>query len=125
MTPSLTDDLVALSRLQARYADVVSRRAWPELVELFIRGATANVESIESALRSGDFRVVATQAHELKGAAANVQAAGVLAAADRVEAAALNADVEQLGSLAASLRKLVEAVAKQESNEPPSKRQSG
>jgi HPt (histidine-containing phosphotransfer) domain-containing protein len=82
-----------------------------ELVELFVRGAVANVERIATALRDKDLHEAAVQAHELKGAAANVQAAGVLAAADQLEAAALNADVEQLGALAAALRRQVEAVA--------------
>ncbi|MGH9213687.1 MAG: nuclear transport factor 2 family protein [Acidimicrobiales bacterium] len=31
-----TDDAVALLRLQGRYADVVTRRAWDELSELFL-----------------------------------------------------------------------------------------
>ena len=31
----LTDDIVAIGQLQARYADVISRRAFPELAELF------------------------------------------------------------------------------------------
>jgi hypothetical protein len=33
--PTETDDVVALWRLQARYADVITRRAWPELGDLF------------------------------------------------------------------------------------------
>lgn len=34
-----TIDYVALRRLQCRYADVVTRRAWPELAELFLSDA--------------------------------------------------------------------------------------
>jgi SnoaL-like domain len=41
-----TVDYVAISRLQAAYADVVSRRAWPELVELFLPDARVRVDTV-------------------------------------------------------------------------------
>jgi len=31
-----TDHLVALDRLQCRYADLITRRAWSELPEIFL-----------------------------------------------------------------------------------------
>ncbi len=39
-----TIDWVAIRRLHARYADVVNRRAWPELAELFLADAVVRVE---------------------------------------------------------------------------------
>ena len=39
-----TTDWVALRRLHSRYADVINRRAWPELAELFLPDATVRVE---------------------------------------------------------------------------------
>lgn len=39
-----TIDWVAIRRLHSRYADVVNRRAWPELTELFVRDAVVRVE---------------------------------------------------------------------------------
>jgi hypothetical protein len=40
-----TDDYVAICRLQAAYADVVTRRAWPELAELFLPDALVEVDT--------------------------------------------------------------------------------
>ena len=42
---SETDDYVALRRLQSAYADVVTRRAWPELLELFLPDALVEVDT--------------------------------------------------------------------------------
>ena len=47
-----TDDVVALWRLQARYADVVSRRAWPELAELFLPDTTVEIDTVTAPSRS-------------------------------------------------------------------------
>ena len=40
-----TVDYVAIRRLQSAYADVVSRRAWPELTELFLADARVEVDT--------------------------------------------------------------------------------
>lgn len=52
MTTSLTDHVVALWRLQSRYADVVTRRAWGELHELFLPDTTVHLDTVTSAPRS-------------------------------------------------------------------------
>jgi hypothetical protein len=41
-----TDDVVALWRLQSRYADVVTRRAWPEVDELFRPDTTVHIDTV-------------------------------------------------------------------------------
>jgi len=41
-----TIDYVALTRLQSAYADVVNRRAWPELEQLFLPGAPVRVDTV-------------------------------------------------------------------------------
>lgn len=41
-----TDDYVEITRLQAAYADVVNRRAWPELHELFVSDAVITVDTV-------------------------------------------------------------------------------
>lgn len=41
-----SDDVVALMHLQSRYADVVSRRAWPELHELFLPDTTVHIDTV-------------------------------------------------------------------------------
>lgn len=45
-TPSTTDHVVALWRLQSRYADVVTRRAWPELAELFRSDTIVRIDTV-------------------------------------------------------------------------------
>ena len=41
-----TVDYVAITRLQNAYADVVTRRAWPELRELFLADAPVRVDTV-------------------------------------------------------------------------------
>ena len=49
---SETDDVVALWRLQATYADVVTRRAWSELHALFVPNATVTLDLVTSPPRT-------------------------------------------------------------------------
>ena len=42
----LTDDVVALGRLQARYADIISRRSFPELVDVFRPDAVVDIDTV-------------------------------------------------------------------------------
>lgn len=42
----LVEDVVALGQLQARYADVISRRAFPELVDLFRSDAVVTIDTV-------------------------------------------------------------------------------
>jgi hypothetical protein len=49
--PSETADRVALSALVAAYADVVNRRAWPELVGLFVEGMPLHLDTVTAAPR--------------------------------------------------------------------------
>jgi hypothetical protein len=46
VTPAGTDHLVALDRLQRRYADVITRRAWPELPELFLPDTVVHLDTV-------------------------------------------------------------------------------
>ena len=41
-----TVDHLAINRLQARYADVVTRRAWEELAELFLPDAPVHIDTV-------------------------------------------------------------------------------
>lgn len=43
-----TRDVVALLRLQSTYADVVTRRAWPELHSLFVAEVDIEVDTVSS-----------------------------------------------------------------------------
>lgn len=44
----MPDNLVELQQLQSAYADVVSRRAWPELERLFLPDLTVEVDTVTS-----------------------------------------------------------------------------
>ena len=48
---SETDDVVALWRLQARYADVVTRRAWSEMHELFRPDTPVHIDTVTAPAR--------------------------------------------------------------------------
>jgi hypothetical protein len=47
-TRSDTDDVVAIWRLQSAYADIVNRRAWPELHGIFVPDATVHLDIVTS-----------------------------------------------------------------------------
>jgi hypothetical protein len=50
--PTETEDVVALWRLQSRYADVITRRAWSELTELFRPHTTVHVDTVTAPART-------------------------------------------------------------------------
>jgi hypothetical protein len=52
--PGDARDYVAITRLQARYADVVNRRAWAELTDLFERGCVIRVDTVTAPAREFD-----------------------------------------------------------------------
>lgn len=47
-----TDDVVALWRLQSQYADIVTRRAWSELLEVFRPDTRVEVDTVSSPART-------------------------------------------------------------------------
>jgi hypothetical protein len=51
-TSTETDHIVALWRLQSRYADVITRRAWPELGDLFLPDTTVEIDTVTSPVRT-------------------------------------------------------------------------
>lgn len=46
MSSSDTDDVVAIWRLQSAYADIVNRRAWPELHGIFVPDAPVHIDMV-------------------------------------------------------------------------------
>jgi hypothetical protein len=48
----VSTDVLELQRLQAAYADVVSRRAWPELERLFLPDITVEVDTVSSSAKT-------------------------------------------------------------------------
>jgi hypothetical protein len=42
-------DFIAIQRLQASYADIVTRRQWPELEDIFVPDATVTIDMVEGA----------------------------------------------------------------------------
>src|SRR5258708_5772399 len=47
-----TDDVVSLWRLQARYADIITRRAWPELHDVFRPDTVVELDTVTSPPRA-------------------------------------------------------------------------
>jgi HPt (histidine-containing phosphotransfer) domain-containing protein len=79
-----------------------------ELAVLFIESGQSSMQDILAALEKRDYGILGNKAHEIKGASANLQASPVREAAERLEAAAKNADAEQVTELAAQLKIEVE-----------------
>jgi hypothetical protein len=50
--PSESEDVVALWRLQSRYADVITRRAWPELHDVLLPDAPVHLDTVTSPPRT-------------------------------------------------------------------------
>jgi hypothetical protein len=51
-TRTETDDVVALWRLQSAYADVITRRAWADLEELFLPDTEVHVDTVTTPPRT-------------------------------------------------------------------------
>ena len=51
MGVSLTDDVVAIGRLNAAYADVITRRAFAELGELMLPGCSVSLDLVSAPVR--------------------------------------------------------------------------
>jgi hypothetical protein len=52
MADTVSADVVALWRLQSAYADVVTRRAWPELADLFRPDTAVHVDTVTAEPRT-------------------------------------------------------------------------
>jgi CheY-like chemotaxis protein len=74
-----------------------------ELAVLFIESGASSMQDIVAALKDRDYGKMGEKAHEIKGASANLQALAASAAAERLEAAARNGDVEQVPELTKQL----------------------
>jgi CheY-like chemotaxis protein/HPt (histidine-containing phosphotransfer) domain-containing protein len=81
-----------------------------ELVATFVSSGDQCLADIASALRVRDFDTIGKRAHALKGASANIHAAGLAAAASVLEKAARRNSVDQIDSLVRELREKLQAV---------------
>jgi len=75
-----------------------------ELAALFVESGHSTVQEIVAALADGDYGRLGAKAHEIKGVSANLQAMSAHAAAERLEAAVLRGDTEQVPELMAQLQ---------------------
>lgn len=98
-----TLDEAVLARLRA-----LNEEGEPDLVEevlgLFLDDAPPRVEELVNAVAAGDAGQAARAAHALKGAAGNIGAGRVQAAAHRIEAAAKGGDLEEAAAALTLLR---------------------
>jgi PAS domain S-box-containing protein len=81
-----------------------------ELVDTFIASGDQCLEEIVQALRVSDFATIGKRAHALKGASANIHAAGLAAAASTLESAARANSVREIDALVQEVTVKLQAV---------------
>src|SRR3984957_6470709 len=81
-----------------------------ELLETFVSSGDQCLAEILAALRTGDFDTIGSRAHALKGASANIHAAGLAAAASSLERAARANLGDELEGLVRALTDKLQAV---------------
>ena len=81
-----------------------------ELVDTFVASGDQCLAEIVQALRISDFETIGKRAHTLKGASANIHAAGLVAAASTLESAARANSVREIDGLVQELREKLQAV---------------
>jgi PAS domain S-box-containing protein len=81
-----------------------------ELLATFVASGDRCLGEILAALDAGDFATIGKRAHALKGASANIHAAGLAAAASSLELAALASAAEEVGGLVRELTARLQAV---------------
>ena len=81
-----------------------------ELIDTFISSGDQCLAEILSALRSSDFATIGKRAHALKGASANIHAAGLAAAASSLEIAARAENLGDIDGLVDVLTEKLQAV---------------
>jgi two-component system, sensor histidine kinase and response regulator len=81
-----------------------------ELMETFVRSGDQCLAEILAALRVNDLATIGTRAHALKGASANIHAAGLAAAASSLESAARANSVDEIDALVQALTQKLKAV---------------
>ena len=81
-----------------------------ELVETFVSSGDKCLAEILSAYRTSDFETIGKRAHALKGASANIHAAGLAAAASSLESAARMNSTGEIDGLLQQLSEKLQAV---------------
>ncbi|HME38253.1 MAG TPA: PAS domain-containing protein [Steroidobacteraceae bacterium] len=81
-----------------------------DLVETFVSSGDQCLAEILSALRTSDFETIRKRAHALKGASANIHAAGLAAAASSLESAVRANSVQEIDGLVQQLTEKLQAV---------------
>jgi len=94
-----------------------------KLISLFRVSAPRHFEAMQGALADGNLPRVRQEAHALRGAAANMSAAGAAAIARRIEEAAVNGDAAAIGPLLEQLQleldRVHRALSRQSITVPP------
>ncbi len=74
-----------------------------ELVHIFLDHTPRQLDKLRQALEVGDASALREQAHTIKGAAASISAASLMAAAQQVESAGKNRELKGAGALVENL----------------------
>ena len=82
-----------------------------ELIDTFVSSGDQCLAEILAALRTGDFATIGKRAHALKGASANIHAAGLAAAASSLESAVRAQSLGKIGGLVETLTEKLKLVS--------------
>ena len=81
-----------------------------ELIDTFVSSGDQCLAEILSALHASDFATIGKRAHALKGASANIHAAGLAAAASSLESAVRAQTLGEINGLVETLTEKLQAV---------------
>jgi CheY-like chemotaxis protein len=81
-----------------------------ELIDTFVASGDQCLAEIVSALRASDFATIGKRAHALKGASANIHAAGLAAAASSLESAVRSQELAGIDGLVETLTEKLKLV---------------
>jgi HPt (histidine-containing phosphotransfer) domain-containing protein len=87
------------------------------LLDQFLAGTQADCDLIESTIRTGDRRAVASLAHRLRGAAQTLAAPRVATLAGEIEQAALSESISNLLAMVGLLRSMIDEVRREVASE--------
>ena len=82
-----------------------------ELIDLFMETGQSDYDSLQTALAGGDSKAAAQYAHTLSGASGNLGLMELHEAAKRIEAAAMDGDVDAASAQAAGMEEMFSAIA--------------
>lgn len=82
-----------------------------ELIDLFMETGQSDYDNLQTALAGGDGKMAAQYAHTISGASGNLGLMELHTAAKRIEAAAMDGDIEEASAQAAGMEEMFSVIA--------------